>query len=166
MFPSPLLAGAGYLEMAAAAAQCLLQGAASASTCLVGTAILAPLILASPAASPADFLAASLRAEVAAADGTCRLASGNTVHVSTRFAQAAGLDPAVGPWRAASGLGSAVRKLLKGSEAAASAAAAWVQQPAVELPAEFILNPAVLDSCLQLGGLVPAQQGQASRGTT
>jgi NADPH:quinone reductase-like Zn-dependent oxidoreductase len=196
----PLAAGAGYLEMAAAVGQAMLipgGAASSAGMCLVGTTISAPLILSSPAAAPADYLAAALRAQVAVADGSCQLASGSTVHVSTRFAPAAasvgaaaGLaavaateqlaaacsEPLATEYAyrrlAAAGLqyGPSFR-LLRGIKRSGSAAAAKVQQPAAQLPAEYILNPAVLDCCLQLGGMVPNQPSQqqaasgASQGT-
>lgn len=175
--------------MAAAVAQCMLAGATSPAVNLVGTAIAAPLILPNPAAAPADYKAVVLTAEVAVADGTCQLASGSTVHVTTRFA-------AVGSTAAAAAAAEALAaterlmvqcseplateyayrqlasaglqygpgfRLLRGIKRGGNAAAAAVRQPAAQLPAEFVLNPAVLDCCLQLGGMVPAQQQGSSQ---
>lgn len=171
--------------MAAAVAQALLQGASSPAACLVGTTIAAPLILPSPAAAAADYLAVVLSAEVAVADGTCRLTSGSTTHVSTHIA------PALGGAPAEAGVVAAVEQLavqcseplateyayrqlataglqygpsfrqLRSIKRGHGSAAAKVHQPAAQLPAEFLLNPAVLDCCLQLGGMVPAQQQAA-----
>lgn len=171
--------------MAAAVAQALLQGATAPAACLLGTAIAAPLILPNPAAAPADFTAVVLSAEVVAADGTCQLSSGSTVHVSTRFAPAVGAPPASScvaavdrlvaqcseplaaeyAYRQLAGAGLQYGpsfRLLRSIKRGAGAAAAKVQQPAAQLPAEFILNPAVLDSCLQLGGMVPAEPAAAA----
>lgn len=177
-------AGAGYLEMAAAVSQCMLQGASSAAVSLVGTSIAAPLILPTPAGAPADYKAVVLTAEVPVADGTCQLASGSAVHVTTRFAAVSGTavaetaeaaaaterlmvqcsEPLATEYAyrqlAAAGLqyGPAFR-LLRGIKRGGNAAAAAVRQPTAQQPAEFVMNPAVLDCCLQLGGMVPAQQG-------
>lgn len=167
----------------------MLQGASNPAVSLVGTAIAAPLILPNPAAAPADYTAVVLTADVAVADGTCQLASGSTVHVSTRFAAvsdtaaaAAAAEAAAATERlmaqcseplateyayrqlASAGLqyGPSFR-LLRGIKRGGSAAAAAVRQPAAQLPAEFVLNPAVLDCCLQLGGMVPAQQAAGSQ---
>ena len=173
--------------MAAAVGRALLQDTSLGGLYLVGTSISAPLILPSPTAAPGDYLAAALRAEVVAADGTCQLASAGGVHVSTRFALAHGAAEAALTVAAtterlaaecreplateyayrqleAAGLqyGPAFRR-VRGIKRSCDAAAASVRQPAAQLPAEFILNPAVLDSCLQLGGMVPAQaQGSSS----
>ena len=184
--------------MAAAVGQAMLLtggAASSAGMCLVGTIISAPLILPSPAAAPADYLAAALRAQVAVADGSCQLASGSTVHVSTRFAPAgasAGAAASLAAVAATEQVAAACSeplateyayrqlaaaglqygpsfRLLRGIKRSGSAAAAKVQQPAAQLPAEFILNPAVLDCCLQLGGMVSEhtpQQQQAAAGAS
>lgn len=170
--------------MAAAVSQCMLQGASSAAVSLVGTSIAAPLILPTPAGAPADYKAVVLTAEVPVADGTCQLASGSAVHVTTRFAAVSGTavaetaeaaaaterlmvqcsEPLATEYAyrqlAAAGLqyGPAFR-LLRGIKRGGNAAAAAVRQPTAQQPAEFVMNPAVLDCCLQLGGMVPAQQG-------
>ena len=176
-----------------AVSQSLLQGASAPAPCLVGTAIAAPLILPSPAAAPADFTAVVLTAEVAVAEGSCQLASGSTIHVTTRFAAISGPGAAAAAaavaatecltaqcseplateyaYRqlASAGLqyGPSFR-LLRRIKRGGSTAAATVRQPAAQQPAEFILNPAVLDCCLQLGGMVPAQQlgGSTQEGAT
>ena len=155
--------------MAAAAVHTLLQGAASPMACLVGTTITAPLILPSPAAAPAAYTAVVLSAEVAVADGTCTLASGSTTHVSTRFAAAVGAAASLEPLQAQRS--SSLTTILSSSRPAVAsshhgAAVGKVRQPAAQLPVEFILNPAVLDCCLQLGGAVPAAQQKKQAGTT
>lgn len=169
-------------------AHALLNGASRPAACLVGTAISAPLLLPSPASSLAEFKQASLRAEVAVSDGTCQLASPGTVHVSTQYslasstssvaARMAGAGEAVVAfqqlvtecseplaaeyaYRQLAEAGLQYRpnfRLLRGIKRSARVAAATVQQHAAHVPAEFILNPAVLDCCLQLGGMVPTQQ--------
>ena len=168
--------------MGVAVAQAMLQGG-TATAALVGTTIAAPLILPQPAASPAEFAAVVLRAEVACGEGSCRLTSGGTAHVSTRFSKLSGAAAATLAATAAAaterlaaqcteplatayvyrrlaeaGLqyGPAFR-LLRRVKQSRSSAAAQVQQPRQQLPAEFILNPAALDCCLQLGGMVPQQ---------
>ena len=162
----------------------MLSGGAFPAACCLGTAISAPLLLPSPAAAPATYVAALLRAEVAVSDGACRLSIGSTTHVSTTIARVHGAGGTVSlqgatfgaaeqlvascseplaveyAYRqlAAAGLqyGPSFR-LLRNIKRSGNAAAAQVQQPDRQLPNEFIMNPAVLDSCLQLGGIVPTQ---------
>ena len=187
--------GAGYLEMAAAVAATLLQGSTSTAA-LVGTTIAAPLILPHPAKSADGLLGAVLQAEVACAAGSFQLVSASTVHVSTRFTQLSRAAAARAPEPAVAApterMGAECSEplatayvyqrlreaglqygpafgLLERVKQGSSRASALVLPPRHQQPAEFILNPAVLDSCLQMGGMVPPdepRQAGSKGGTT
>lgn len=182
------------MEMAMAVAQAMLQGTCS-PVALLGTTIAAPLILPHPAAAPAAFQAVLLSAGVSPADGCCTLFSAGATHVTSRFAPlsvaaaahaseasaaateavaAQCSEPLAAEYAyrqlAAAGLeyGPSFR-LLRNIKRGGRLAASTLSQPSAQLPAEFLLNPAVLDSCLQLGGMVPPQQAAAEssrKGTT
>ena len=177
-------AGAGYFEMAAAVAHTLLQGN-PAGAAMISTVISSPLILQSPS-SQSESGGIILTATVNCSTGSCDLLTGTTKHVSTHFSRLTGADSAskelspepmlarcsepiaatyVYGRLAAAGLqyGPAFRRLRCIKQGSASAAAK-VRQPDSMAHAGFILNPAVLDSCLQLGGMVP-QHAAAQGGT-
>lgn len=177
--------GAGYMEMVAAVGNALLFGN-SAALMAVATTIAAPLILPNPATS-LELSGISLRAEVRCASGAATLLTGSTANVTTTYAHLQGaraesLASAVVPTEAlaaectepldtahvyerlaAGGLqyGPAFR-LLRSVKQGKRSAAAKVRQQAQQQPAGFFMDPAVLDNCLQLGGMVPAQQGPAA----
>ncbi len=178
--------GAGYLELVAAVGHALLFGAAAAMAA-VGTTIVAPLIL-PHAAGSAELLGITLRAEVHCASSEVSLSTGSTTHVATSFAHLQGAKPEanlafmpierlaaectvpldtvyVYQQLAAGGLqyGPAFR-LLRCVKQGKDSAAAKLRQAPQQAPAEFLMDPAVLDNCLQLGGMVPQQKGASTAG--
>ena len=165
--------------MAAAVAHTLLQGNPPGAA-LVSTAISSPLIL-PPPSSKSESGGVILTANVTCATGSCDLLTGTTKHVSTHYLRLTGTgdtsmelpsesmlasctEPIAATYvyarLAAAGLqyGPAFRRLRSIKQGSASASAK-VRQHDSMAHSGFILNPAVLDSCLQLGGMVPQQSG-------
>ena len=186
--------GAGYLEMAVATGTTLLQGSTN-RIALVGTAIAAPLILPHPIDNLEKFTMVVLRAEVDATSGTCQLVSRGGVHVSTHLSLLGGAAQAHQAIEAAAAVvaterlvagcteplaaiyvyrrlaeaglqyGSAFR-LLRDVKQGGSTAVACMRPSSAWWPTEFIMNPAVLDCCLQLGGMVPSEQGSSKNSSS
>lgn len=178
--------GAGYMEMAAAAMKSALQGA-TASVALVGVAIAAPLVF----TSPVNMTDTIIEARVALNTGQLQLKTGNIAHVTAtasrldRPANTSILETVIVPTERlfagcseplaatyayerlhSAGLqyGSSFR-LLQTIKQGPHTAAAIITQPPSQLHAEFLFNPAVLDSCLQLGGMVPSDLRKQQEGT-
>lgn len=181
--------GAGYMEMLAAAGKALLNGN-SAALAVTGASISAPLIINQTAFAPqlANFV---LRAEVHINTGAASLFTDSTVHVSTTYTRLHGsgdaeldttiwpaerlmaectmpLDPAYVYQQLSAGslqYGPAFR-LLRDVKQGRGIAAAKVRQQEQRQPLGFQMDPAVLDSCLQLGGMVPQQRAASSSNAT
>jgi hypothetical protein len=176
--------------MLAAVGQALLHGR-DPPVAAVGTAIMAPLILASPGAvGGGQFESVVLGAEVQYGTGAAKLRTGTTVHVATQYMHVgsgsalswlpacSAVEPVLAGCSeplathyvyerlASAGLqyGPAFRRLRSIKQGAGGAAAQLMQQPSMA-QAEFLMDPAMLDSCLQLGGLVSGPNQSQAGGT-
>ena len=177
--------GAGYLEMSAAAVEGMSHGGASMSAAVVGVSIAAALLI--PPAP--ELVNATLKAEIDAKSGVLRLFSGSTTHVTASVHQlrasdalAAGIvTSAAATERLAAQCSEPIAtaymyqqlkeaglqygppfRPLRGVKRGKTGAAATVRQAPEQVPAGFIFNPAILDGCLQLGGMVLPEKERIS----
>jgi acyl transferase domain-containing protein len=182
--------GAGYLEMTAAAVEKMTHGSLVTlgngmvvpAAVVTGASISSPLLL--PAAP--DLTDKILKAEIDGSTGQIKLvSSSSTLHVTasiqtiSSMASTALVAAATGTERLVSecsepssteyvyhqlhnsGLeyGPAFRSLRQIKKGKNSASASVTQNPS-QVPVEFIFNPAILDGCLQLGGMVPRSNSE------
>jgi acyl transferase domain-containing protein/acyl carrier protein len=187
--------GAGYLEMSAAAVETMSHGslvtlgavATMPAAVVTGVSISSPLLL--PAAP--DLTDKILKAEIDGLTGQIKLVSGGstTVHVTasiqTISTTSAGTLPIAADterlvaecsepiateymysqlYDAGLEYGPEFRPLRHVKKGKNSACASVTQNPS-QVPVEFIFNPAILDGCLQLGGMVPRNSSESATAT-
>jgi 3-oxoacyl-(acyl-carrier-protein) synthase len=158
-----LLPGAGFFELAAAAAATLCAGQ-RAGVALLGASIPAPLVLPPPAGTRQP--AGVLQVILSTAAGRVEVASppvnggGPSVHLAADVsAQAPAARAGVAPRAVRKALLTAAQ--LAGTPAAAGPAAyAAVAPPTHDNSAAHVVSPAALDNCLQLGAATPRLDGR------
>ena len=178
--------GAGYLEMAAGAVEALKHGGAS-STAVVGVAVVSPLLL----SSATDLLSTPFKAEIKLISGELKLVSSSATHVTACIHRvqlptttAAEIEVSTATERILAECSEPIATMylyrqlnevglqygpafrtLHSVKCGGNSASGAVRQAAEQTPAGFIFNPAILDGCLQLGGMVPAQNTNSSQST-
>jgi NADPH:quinone reductase-like Zn-dependent oxidoreductase/acyl carrier protein len=166
---------------------------ASGAATVVQAAVVTGVSISSPLLLPAapDLSDKILKAEVDCLTGQIKLiSSGSTIHVTasvqtilsinaTALTAAAGTEGLLSECSEPLATEYMYRQLrdagleygpafrpLRNVKKGSSSACATVTQSASQIPAEFIFNPAILDGCLQLGGMVPRNSSEIAGAKT